>query len=379
MRFNILKDSKLYGEQYCIGDITIPSRFFLSPINTGFADDGNINSRFIDFYAQRSGHGIGITYVGNVAVGKELTPNSNTPLISYDSLGDWRKLTSIISENGSIPGIQLACRTSKTMPLKGWRIKNIKAYLENVRTELKNLSKDNIHSVLNNFINSAELSIKAGFKVIQIHAAHGYFLAQLLDHRVNVRDDKFGVDPLSSIESLTSAIRLIDDNVIIDIRLSLVEGFEDKDVEYERKVKIIDGIVRTGIDMISLSCGTYDVNKSLIYPPKSHGHGTFIYMAVPLALKYPNILWNIAGNIFDLRKLPPTAPNNLTYGIARSLIADPKLIDKSLSGSFETIRCCIRKGDCHYYSRGINQIYCPLTPSLNGNVPELASKCLPNV
>jgi 2,4-dienoyl-CoA reductase-like NADH-dependent reductase (Old Yellow Enzyme family) len=375
MKLRIFRKSNALCQQFVMREITIPSQFFLAPINTGYATGGNPNSDFIYFYTQRSGHKLGITYVGNVAVGKEWATNSNTPWFSSDSLNDWKKLAITISENGSVPGIQLACRVSKNKPMKGWRRKNVKVHLERVKSQLDELSKNKISDILQEFIDSAGLAIKAGFRVIQIHAAHGYFLSELLDSRLNVRNDRFGADPVSAIHSIVSAIRRIDKTILIDMRLSLVEGLEDRRIEYARKLGLINSLVKTGLDMISLSNGIYDVNKYLIYPPKTWGHAPYINMAVPLALKYPNLLWNIAGNICDIRKLPPESPDNLTFSIARALIADPELIEKSLSGAFNTIRWCTRKGDCHYYSRGKKHIYCPLEPSLNRGGPEFIGKC----
>ena len=375
MRLKVLSEPTKFRNRYVKKEITIPSRYFLAPINTGFAPNGQPNRRFINFFELRSGRNLGITYVGNVSVGKEWVTNFNTPRLSSDSVHVWEELASIISRNGSIPGIQLACRASNEKPLKGWRRKNAKSFMKQVRCQLVEISKDKINRILESFVSSARLAIKTGFKVIQIHAAHGYFLSQLLDSRLNVRGDRFGTNPVSAIQSIVSAIRSIDRNVLIDLRLSLVEGFEDRDLEYTRKVETIGELVKTDLDMISLSNGTYDFNKHLIYPLKTWGHGPYLNMAIPLSQRYPNLIWNIAGNIWDIKKLPPNIPDNLTFSIGRALIADPELIKKSFSGKYETIRWCTRRGDCHYYSKGKKHIYCPLEPSLN-NGSEASSECL---
>ncbi len=206
-----------------------------------------------------------------------------------------------------------------------------------------------------------------GFRVIQIHAAHGYFLSQLLDSRINKRSDEYGRNPILIIKRIVTAINSIDRNVAVDLRLSLIDGFEDQKVEYIRKLTILDRLVDIGLDIISISNGHYDFNKYLIYPPKERGHGPYIDLIVPLANKYPFLLWNIAGNIWDIRKLPPEIPKNLTFSIGRALIADPDLLQKSFSNDFENIRWCTREGDCHYYIKGRTNIFCPFDPSLSNN------------
>lgn len=375
MKLNIIRGSSTIGHRYIKREILLPSRFFLAPINTGFVSEGRPNQHFFDFHQQRSGRGLGITYVGNVSIGREWVTNPNTAVIS-NNLNDWEKLVSIIERNGSVPGVQLACRAATEKPLQGWKRKNAESFIKTIRTQLAEISKEKIDAIFESFFYSAQLAIKAGFKVIQIHAAHGYFLGQLLDSRLNIRDDCYGRDPLSALYALISDIRSIDRDILIDIRLSLVEGLENNKVEYSRKVDLIGNLVTADLDIISLSNGIYDFNKFLIYPPKALGHGPYIDMAVPLARRYPNLIWNVAGNIWDIRKLPAAIPDNLTLSIGRALIADPALIEKSLSGKFDTVRWCSRRGDCHYYSNGRQHIGCPLEPTINSEFQKSNSKCL---
>lgn len=360
---------------YSKNRVSIPSRFFLAPINTGLAFDGFIGERFVEFYNKRSGHGLGVTYIGNVSIGREWKTNRNTPVLSSDNIDDWKKLASVIVKNGSVPGIQLACRTSIQKPMREWKREDSEIYVSHARAEFSAIPTETIDNIFQSFLDTAHQSIEAGFKIIQIHAAHGYFFSQLLDSRINCRKDAYGTEPLAAIHSLISSIISIDKQVLIDIRLSLTEGFNNRNLEYDCKATLIGYLIDTGVDMISLSNGTYDLDKTYIYPPKSWGHGPYIECASSFAIKYPRLIWNVAGNIWDIRNLPQNAPENLTYSLGRSLIADPEIIQKSLSGDFKAIRQCIRKGDCHYYSKGTQHICCPLEPSLGGEF----SECLYNL
>jgi 2,4-dienoyl-CoA reductase-like NADH-dependent reductase (Old Yellow Enzyme family) len=137
----------------------------------------------------------------------------------------------------------------------------------------------------------------------------------------------------------------------------------------------MDSLSRTDLDMISISNGIYDLNKSLIYPPKSWGHGPFLKMVIPLARRYPGILLNLAGNIWDIRKLKRNIPSNVAFSIARSLIADPKIIEKETKEDFRSIVRCSGKGDCHYYIKGESHISCPLEPSLRFESDGKYQKC----
>lgn len=347
----------------------ILSRFHLAPINTGLAPNGIPNEKFIEFYEKRSGKNIGITYIGNVSIGKNWRTNSNTPCLSPESSEILKKLSSTIESNGSLPGIQLACRSSKEKPFREWKQDDANLFLKKVKKQFSKLHKEEIHQIKEAFISSAQLSVKLGFKVIQIHAAHGYFLAQLLDDRINGRDDCYGEEPLGLIKEIISSIKNAKSEVFLDIRLSLLDGLEDRQVELKRKYLLIEKILQMNIDIISISNGIYDFNKDFIYPPMEWGHGPFIKDAIPLTQKYPDIIFNLAGNIWDLRKIPTDIPDNMSFSIGRSLIADPALIEKSIYGYFDEILWCPRKGSCHYYINRTSEIYCPLDPSLNINAP----------
>jgi 2,4-dienoyl-CoA reductase-like NADH-dependent reductase (Old Yellow Enzyme family) len=357
------------------GSHVLSSKFFLAPINTGFAPGGTPNERFLEFYKKRSGEYIGITYIGNVSVGEEWRTNANTPWLCPANLDIWASLSSQIRQNGSLPGIQLACKETRDTPLRGWYKRDANSFLVKARSQVLSLGDKEINIIIDHFVGSAIQAVKLGFKVIQLHAAHGYFLSKLLDERINFRKDHFGRDPLMIIQTIVSSIKSASRDAVADIRLSLFDGLEDKNIEFNRKAILIEKLTEAKIDMVSISNGTYDFNKYFIYPPKTWGHAPYVKFAKCLAEKYPKILFNIVGNIWDIRRLPSDGPPNLSYSIGRGLIAEPSLIAKSFAGEFDRVKWCSRGGDCLYYSNGEEHISCPLEPSLK-NEAYRSRRCL---
>lgn len=203
-----------------------------------------------------------------------------------------------------------------------------------------------------------------GFQVIQLHAAHGYFLSRMLSPFFNKRKDEFGKDRTMIIKLIVDKIRINSPNVALDLRISLIEGLEDASKELADKKDLISKLTLLNLDIISISNGTYDFSKELVYPPKSSGHGVGIDLAINYANCFPNILWNVAGNIWDLRLLPDTTPNNLSFSIGRSLIADPYFVKKCLDGNYDYIQKCSRENCCNYYSSGRNSLSCPISLDL---------------
>jgi 2,4-dienoyl-CoA reductase-like NADH-dependent reductase (Old Yellow Enzyme family) len=115
---------------YEIRDMDVASRFFFAPINTGLAEYGAPTKDLISFHSERSGKNIGINYVGNVAIGKNFLTNDKTLYFTQSTLNSWKKLSEAISDKGTLPGIQIACRIAKSPSSKLWINKDIPSYIK---------------------------------------------------------------------------------------------------------------------------------------------------------------------------------------------------------------------------------------------------------
>lgn len=354
----LINVDNFYNLSYEIRNINIPSRFFFAPINTGFTDKGQPTEELIQFHSRRSGNSIGVSFVGNVAIRNDFITNGKTAYFTLAGFNNWRKLSEKIKQNGSIPGIQIGCRYSKIKPIKSWVNPDPQNYIKLAREEISNIPKKDFSVIVQIFVAAAEFASKAGFEVLQIHSAHGYFLSRLMNRILNIRTDEFASNRVLLWDTIINSIRQKTPNVLIDIRFSLLDGLETEIEEIDYKSKFIEEIAQLDVDIISISNGIYDLNKDYIYPPLDWGHGVFINNIIPFAEHYPDKIWNTVGNIYDIRKIDVSIPPNVTFSIGRSLIADPKFIYKSLMGNFDKIRECTRCDDCHYYSKGKNNIVC---------------------
>lgn len=358
---NLIKNepmSNFFNVTYKIKNKKIQSRFFLAPINTGFADGGVPTEKLIKFHSDRSGKGIGICYVGNVAIDSAYTTNKNTLYFGND-LKNWDRLIKIIKDNNSIAAVQIACRYSNIKPLVNMElsIEGQKKYIELTQKEIMQLKKEELIDIENKYIKSAQLAYSLGFDIIQIHAAHGYFLSQILEEKLNLRNDCYGTNKLLLIENIVKKIRKLIPNIVLDIRISFNTGFQKSEKDFNYKNQLIKRIATLDVDIISISNGFYNIDKKLIYPPKEKGHCPYLNQGIEIAKKHPNKIWNIAGNIWDLNLLSTVnIPDNVSFSIARGLIADPYIVQKAINGDNDNL--CLRCDACHYYSLGNPELSC---------------------
>ncbi len=136
----------------------------------------------------------------------------------------------------------------------------------------KELTVDGLKEIQSQFIEAACRAYEAGYDGVELHGCHNYFLCQLLNSRVNTRDDIYGKDPVGYISEIMSGIRkLTNDDFIIGIRLGGFEPTLEMAIEHAKKLE------EAGIDYINVSFG-FGV-ESIMQVPESFANNPIHYAA----------------------------------------------------------------------------------------------------
>lgn len=192
---------------FALRSLTVKNRIVVSPMCQYSAVDGFANDWHFVHLGSRAVGGAGMVIVEATAV----TPDGR---ITPEDLGLWdrahvaplKRITEFISAQGSVPGIQLAHagrKASRTSPWKGDRLlapeeggwttfSSSGTPLREGEREPVPLDKAGLEKVRQDFIKAAGWALEAGFKVIEVHAAHGYLLHQFLSPLCNTRQDDYG-------------------------------------------------------------------------------------------------------------------------------------------------------------------------------------------
>lgn len=256
-----------------IKTIELKNRIIVSPMCQYSSEDGFANDWHLVHLGSRAVGGAALIFTEATAVSAE-------GRISTKDLGIWKDehipflkhITGFIEKQGSIPGIQLAHAGRKSSELPPWEGSKAVAKEEGGWQTYapsaiafkeggivpKELSINEINTVVQDFQNAAIRAKKAGFKVIELHGAHGYLINEFLSPISNKRMDKYG----GSFENRTRFLLQIIESVRkvwpgdypLFLRISATEWQEGGWTEND-SIKLAELVKTKTIDLIDCSTG----------------------------------------------------------------------------------------------------------------------------
>jgi 2,4-dienoyl-CoA reductase-like NADH-dependent reductase (Old Yellow Enzyme family) len=264
--------SKLFSP-LTIKSVTFKNRIVVSPMCEYSAVDGFANEWHLVHLGSRAVGGAGLIITEATAVSPE-------GRISPDDLGIWKnahldKLKTIVSfihKHGSVAGIQLAHagrKASSPSPWKGntqlskenggWQTVAPGAIPFNEGEMLPEaLTKEGINKVIEDFKAAAQRALSAGFKLVEIHAAHGYLIHEFLSPLSNPRTDEYGgsfENRARLLLEITDAIQSVwPDNLPLFVRISATDWVQGGWNETE-SVQLAALLKAKGVDLIDCSTG----------------------------------------------------------------------------------------------------------------------------
>lgn len=190
-----------------LGDVTLRNRLIVSPMCEYSAVDGVPNVWHLVHLGSRAVGGAAIVFTEATAVSPEgrISPGC-TGLWNDVQQAAWSRIVDFIAQQHAVPGIQLAHAGRKGSTHVPWKGGKALAPHEGAWTPVAPsaiafadeypqpaaLDEAGIANAIADFRRAAERARDAGFRVIEIHAAHGYLLHEFLSPLSNRRDDRYG-------------------------------------------------------------------------------------------------------------------------------------------------------------------------------------------
>jgi 2,4-dienoyl-CoA reductase-like NADH-dependent reductase (Old Yellow Enzyme family) len=257
-----------------IRGVTFPNRVFVSPMCEYSSTDGFANDWHLVHLGGRAVGGAGLVFTEATAV----TPEGR---ISPEDLGIWKdehvdmlaRIVRFVHEQGGVSGMQLAHAGRKASTYRPWSGSGAVAEADGGWTEVlapapikftdnypqpREMSSADIDRITKAFAAAAERALAAGFRVVEIHAAHGYLLHEFLSPLSNTRTDSYGGsfdNRTRLLREVTASIRRVwPESLPLFVRISATDWTEggwdiDQSVELAKQLKPL------GVDFMDCSSG----------------------------------------------------------------------------------------------------------------------------
>ncbi len=271
--------SKLF-EPVTIHEITLRNRIVMSPMCQYSAVDGFPNDWHLVHQGARAvgGTGLVITEATSVSPEGRITPG-DLGIWSDEHIPAFRRITDFLHGHGAIAAIQLAHagrKASCAVPWEGGRqLNDLQGRWQTVAPSRipyitgdrppEPLDKKGISKVISDFTAAALRARSAGFRIIEIHSAHGYLLHEFLSPLSNKRTDEYGGPFENRIRLLLEVVKSVRNewpagNPLF-VRISSTDWTEGG-WTLEESIRLASVLKESGVDLIDCSSGgnVYDAS-----------------------------------------------------------------------------------------------------------------------
>ena len=268
---------------YAMRSVVLPNRIVLSPMCQYSAVDGQVNDWHFVHLGSRAVGGAGLILTEATAVSPEgrLSPG-DLGIWSDDHVTGLERCVNFIHQQGAAAGIQLGHAGRKSSVAPPWEETRVVPAAEGGWEEIlapsafafserhavpRSLSIHEIRRIRDDFRAAAERSYRAGFDVIELHAAHGYLFHQFLSPLSNARDDEYGGSFENRVRILLETVRAIrnvwPDHLPLIVRISATDWLEFDGHTHpefngwtmQDSLRLVPLLRDAGVDLVDVSSG----------------------------------------------------------------------------------------------------------------------------
>jgi 2,4-dienoyl-CoA reductase-like NADH-dependent reductase (Old Yellow Enzyme family)/thioredoxin reductase len=322
----------------------------------------------VGYYEAKAKGGAAQVTVGDTPVEERGFTTPRHPIVNAGTVQKWSEVARAIRQHGAVASLELN---------HGGRIANSAVTgfqtlgpIDEVKangTTVKGATAAELEEIADAYAETAKLVQQAGFDMLTLHGAHGWFLCQMLSPKWNRRTDEYGGSfenrakfPLMVIEKVRKAVG---PKFPIEYRIGpeLIEG----GLSIEEVVAFCQ-LIQDKVDLIHVSAGMdTDPNFAVkTHPTMFLPHMPNVKYAAAVKAAVTNCPVVAVGSITTPEEAEEVIASGKADAVAmvRSLIADPELPQKARAGRSGDIRPCLRCLDCLTGMQTMTRFGCAVNP-----------------
>jgi len=303
------------------------------------SEDGRMTDAEYAMYETLAKNGVGLIITGHCCVDPLGRANKQQVNIYDDSYIDqFKKAAEITHAHGAAFVPQISHAGPRAIGVDD--LADVTARDLKKNRHARELTVDEIHRIVSNFVLAAARLKYAGVDGVQLHAAHSYLLSRFLDPTFNERTDAYG----GNVENRFRIVREIIEGIRakcgedfpVLVKINIDTKHDDHAGYHDAMIYMLREFHRLGASLVELS-GVDFINQ-----PKD---ATLYYLAEGKALKaaVPEQPMSLVGGVRSLADMETVLAAGFEMAsLSRSLIAEPDFITKELAGGDRSIciSCC---------------------------------------
>lgn len=265
-------------------EMTLANRIVVSPMAQYKAVDGAPTDWHLIHYGERAKGGAGLVYTEMTCVSPEGRITLGCPgLYAPEHEAAWARLTDFVhKETEARICCQIGHSGRKGSTQLGWEVMDAPLKSGNWDTlsasaipwsgnnpAPRAMTRADMDRVLAEFVSATEMAERAGFDMIELHAAHGYLVSSFISPLSNIRDDDYGGSlenrlryPLEVFTAMRAAWPA---DKPMSVRISANDWAGDDGVTPEEAVEIAKAFTAAGADIIDVSAGQTSIEAKPVY------------------------------------------------------------------------------------------------------------------
>lgn len=326
-----------------MGGLEIKNRIARAAHATMMARGGAITDDLIAYHLARAQGGVGLSILEAAGV----HPSSVLSLANLDDsiVDGYRALAAAIAPTGMRlfqqlwHGGHIYMQPDGSPPLAPSTIPNPIAGIAP-----RPIGRRQIDELVAAYAAAAGRCEKGGLDGVEIHAGHGYLLAQFLSPVLNQRDDEYGGALENRMRLLLRVLGAVRDAVspgfVVGVRLS--DSADPRILDMDEVGQVAHRLERDGlIDYVNMSYGDYYALHRQVGGMEVPTGFQIPYTAPPVAdIKLPRLLNGRFRTLDEVEQVLRAGEADI-ISMVRAHIADPDIVAKSAAGHPERVRPCI--------------------------------------
>ena len=326
------------------------NRIVVSPMAQYKAVDGRPTDWHFVHYGERAKGGAGLVYTEMTCVSPQGRITPGCPgLYAPEHESAWKHLVDFvhsetqakmccqIGHSGRKGSTQLGWEEDNA-PLEhgNWPVMSASAIAWSNRNQMpKAMDRSDMDMVLAQFRSSTEMAARAGFDMVELHAAHGYLISSFISPKSNQRTDEYGGSLESRmrypLEVLKAMREVWGEAKPMSVRLSAHDWVGSDGVTPEEAVAIARMFAGAGADIIDVSAGQTSIDAKPVY-------GRMFQAPFSDRIRNEaNLATMAVGNIYEMDHV-----NSILMAGRADLVC---LARPHLADPYWTLRAAIQSGD----------------------------------